>query len=126
MLKKGKFMKVSGVSSNMNFGRVYAVAGSQDQINQLHKIVRRTSGKGCFLYATDIYKNSYGDGMCARAVREGKEVAFVVAGKKDYENVMFMKPGWGSINGVSHHLDRFIDLVDVRKQANAIQKAMKR
>ena len=119
-------MRINNISNNINFGRVYAAAGSKEQINQLKKIIGSSKGEGLFLDATSLYKEKAGDGLCTNAAKEGKEVAFVVAGKKDVNKVLFMEHGWTSINGVSHHIDRFIELDDVKKQAKAIQAMMKK
>ena len=119
-------MKVDNISNKISFGRVYACAGTKEQINQLKTVVERAKGSGIFFDATDIYVNRVGSGLCTDAAHNGKEIAFVIAGKKDVDNVMFMRQGWGSINGISKHIDRFIELVDVKKQAQAIKKMMKK
>lgn len=119
-------MRIGNISNNVNFGRVYAVAGTKDQVDQVRQIVKKTRGFGMVLDATDLYIKNTGDGLCTQAAKEGKEVAFVVAGKEDYNNVNFMRHGWSSLNGISHHIDRFIELDDVKKQAKAIQKMMKK
>lgn len=62
--------------------------------------------------------------MCTKAVKEGKEVAFVVAGKEDFNKVLIMEPGWGSLSAISKQLDDFIELDDIEKQAEEIKKAM--
>ena len=119
-------MRISNISSNINFGRVYAVAGTKEQVEELKAIVNNSKGEGFFLNATHIYKDRKGDGLCTNAVKEGKEIAFVVAGKEDVEKVSFFAPGWGSINGISNHIDRFIELNNVKAQAKAIKKAMQK
>ena len=119
-------MRIGNISNNVNFGRVYAVAGTKEQLAELRQIVQKSAGSGAFFNATDLYKNRQGDGLCTEAANNGKEVAFVVAGKEDYDKVYFMRSGWTSLNGISHHIDRFIDLENVKKQARAIQKMMKK
>ena len=119
-------MRVNNISNNLSFGRVYACAGTKEQMNQLKNIVQKSKGNGIFIEATDLYINRIGDGLCTQAAQNGKEIAFVIAGKKDVDNVSFMKSGWGSINGISQHINRFIELTDVKKQARAIQKMMKK
>ena len=119
-------MRISNISNNINFGRVYAVAGTKEQVDELKSIVNNSKGEGFFLSATHLYKDRNGEGACTNAAREGKEIAFVVAGKEDVEKVSFFAPGWGSINGISKHIDRFIELNNVKLQAKAIQKAMQK
>ena len=119
-------MRISNISNNVNFGRVYAVAGTKEQVEELKAIVNNSKGEGFFLNATHIYKDRKGEGQCTNAVKEGKEIAFVVAGKEDVEKVSFFAPGWGSINGISNHIDRFIELNNVKAQAKAIKKAMQK
>ena len=72
------------------------------------------------------FKKSFVDTAAEIVIKEGKEIAFVVAGKEDVEKVSFFAPGWGSINGISKHIDRFINLDNVKLQAKAIQKAMQK
>lgn len=119
-------MKIGNISNNVNFGRVYALAGTKEQINEVKQIVRKTRGFGHFFEVTDMYKKNTGDGLCTQAAKSGKEVVFVVAGQEDYNKVNFMSPGWTSLNGISQHIDRFIELDNVKKQAQAIQKMMKK
>lgn len=119
-------MRVNNISNNLSFGRVYACAGTKEQMNQLKNIVQKSKGNGIFIEATDLYINRVGNGLCTQAAQNGKEIAFVIAGKKDVDNVSFMNQGWGSINGISQHINRFIELTDVKKQARAIQKMMKK
>lgn len=103
---------------------VFAVAGTKEQINQLRNIVSKSKGNGYFMEATSLYTNRKGSGLCTDAAKSGKEVAFVVTGKEATDNVSFMNYGWSSINGVSRHIDRFVELTDVKEQAKAIQEAM--
>lgn len=121
-------MRISNISNNINFGRVYAVAGTKEQVDELKSIVNNSKGEGFFLSATHLYKDRKGDGegACTKAAKDGKEIAFVVAGKEDVEKVSFFAHGWGSINGISQHIDRFIELNNVKLQAKAIQKAMQK
>jgi len=119
-------MRVNNISNNLSFGKVYACAGTKEQINELKDIIQSSKGNGMVYNATDLYINREGDGLCTQAARQGKEIAFVVAGKKDTDKVSFMESGWSSINGISRHLDRFIELTDVKKQVRAIQIMMKK
>ncbi len=119
-------MRISNISNYINFGRVYAVAGTREQVEELKAIVNRSRGDGFFLSATHIYKDRKSDGLCTEAAKQGNEIAFVVAGKEDVEKVSFMHPGWSSVNGISNHIDRFIQLSNVKEQAKAIQRAMKK
>ena len=119
-------MRIGNITNNVNFGRVYAVAGTKEQVDEVKQIVRKTRGFGHFFNVTDLYKKSSTNGLCSEAVQNGKEVAFVVAGQEDYNKVNFMSPGWTSLNGISQHIDRFIELDNVKKQSQAIQKMMKK
>ncbi|MBO5948076.1 hypothetical protein J6Q66_04495 [bacterium] len=119
-------MKIGNISNNINFGRVYALAGTKEQLNQAKQIVEETKGYGLFFDATDLYKKSPAYGLCTDAVQRGQDVAFVVAGKEDCNNVNFMRHGWSSLNGISHHIDRFIELYDVKKQTRAIKMMMQK
>ncbi len=119
-------MRIGNISNNINFGRVYAVAGTREQVEEMKAIVNRSKGDGFFLSATHLYKDRTGEGLCTEAAKQGDEIAFIVAGKEDVEKVSFMYPGWSSVNGVSNHIDRFIKLTNVKEQAKAIQRAMKK
>lgn len=119
-------MRVNNISNHTSFGRVYACAGTKEQMNELQNIVNKSKGNGMFISATDLYVNRAGNGLCTQAAHQGKEIAFVVAGKEDTNKVSFMEFGWSSVNGISRHIDRFIELTDVKKQSRAIQKMMKK
>ena len=111
-------------SVDRKYDSVYAVAGTSEQLEQLQKIISKTKGKAIILDATDIYDQGKTNGLCSKAVSEGKKISFVVTGKEACNNVSFMKFGWTSIQGISRRIQRFIDIRDTKEQAKTIQEAM--
>lgn len=111
-------------SVDRKYDSVYAVAGSIEQIEELRNIIAKTKGYANFSYATDLYKGNPTRGLCNQAVRDGKEVAFIVTGKENNRNLSFMQQGWTSIHSISRRLQRFMDLKNIPEQAKAIQEAM--
>lgn len=105
-------MKIENIPS-VSFKSVYAVSGSQDQIVNLHNglLEEMREDKALLMPATDIYEGSTGRGLCAKAVKEGKEVAFLITGK-NVKDVLFMSHGWGSLNGISQHIANFFEMKD--------------
>ena len=104
--------------------KIVWIDGSQEQIEELRKIIAKTQGHAYFSYATDLYKGSSTRGLCNQAVRDGKEVAFFVTGKENNDKLSFMQQGWTSINAISRRLQRFMDLKNIPEQAKTIQEAM--
>lgn len=113
-------MKVNSINNSINFGRVFAVAGSKENMQKLGQELGLERKNIIALPATDLYVNSNTEGLCAKAVKDGNEIYFIITGKKDTDNVRFMESGWGSINGVSRHITDFIKLNDIKKAAQKI------
>ncbi len=121
-------MKVSNINSQTSFGRVYAVAGSQEQLNELKNRIKNNKGELIVLQSTSLYNDKYcrAYGQCADAVKEGNEIAFFVTGKKDNKKIRYMESGWSSLTGISRHIDRFIQLGDIESTAKKISKDMRK
>lgn len=111
-------------SVDREYDSVYAVAGSSEQIEELKGILVKTKGYVDISDATDLYKGAPTRGLCSQAVKEGKEIAFVVTGKENNKNLSFMQFGWTSINAISRRLQRFVELKNIPEQAKTIQEAM--
>ena len=118
-------MKISNINSSASFGRVYAVAGQKQKITKLKEILEKSDGNSLVLDATDIYVRNQGNGLCTKSAKRGKKIAFVITGK-DIDRACFMESGWGSVNGISRHIYKFIDLNNVHNNAAEIITAMKR
>lgn len=105
-------MKIGNIS-NVSFKAVHAISGSKDQIVNLYNglLEEMKQEKALIMPATDIYKNSSTNGECSKAAKEGKEVAFLITGK-NVKDALFMNPGWGSLNGISHHIISFFEIKD--------------
>lgn len=112
-------MKISNLNS-MNFGKVYALYGTKQQVTSTcRQICNDIASKNPsieILNATNIYQNNRGNGVLTKAAHEGKSVCFVITGKEDCDKLRFMQHGWGSVNGVSHHIDKGIDLDKISKK----------
>ena len=102
-------MRVNAIS-NVPFQKVFAVSGTREQVDKIKSEVHNSEGKGLFIYATDLYKQDPQEGLCTKAVQEGKEVAFVVCGKKAFNSVYYFNQGWGTLRGISKKLDEFVNL----------------
>lgn len=112
-------MKISNLNS-MNFGKVYALYGTKQQVTstcrQICNDIAYKNPSIEILNATDVYQNNRGNGILTKAAHEGKSVCFVVTGKEDCDKLRYMQHGWGSINGVSQHIDKGIDLDKISKK----------
>lgn len=112
-------MKLQNTNS-VNFGKVYALYGTKQQIsNNLNRICSDLGRKNPdieILNATDIYKTNNGSGILTKAASEGKDVFFIVAGKGDCDNLKFKSHGWGSINGVSQHINKGFNLDKIKEK----------
>ena len=114
--EKESNMRINSIKNSLNFGRVYAIAGTNKNMQELLKELEPAGNKLIKIYATDLYQGRIEDGECTRAAKSGKEIYFVVAGKEDIENIRFMESGWGSVNGISNHITDFIMLRNNTKQ----------
>ena len=74
-------MRVISINNSVNFGKVFAVAGTKNKIKQLKDTLTEQGRKLVVMPATDLYAGKYGSGLCANAANSGKEVAFFVTGK---------------------------------------------
>lgn len=120
-------MKINSVGAAQNFGKVFAVAGTKEKTNKLKTIISQSEGKADVYEATDMYRNATETkGACSKAASRGKQVNFVVTGTNDTEKAAFMETGWTSLGGISQHIDKFIDLHNVKADVKPIQKAMKK
>ncbi len=119
-------MRIESIS-NVNFKSVYAISGSKEQAANLYNNLqqKRAEEKALMLPATDIYEGSQGRGFCATSVRDGKQVAFLITGK-NIKDVLFMNPGWGSMNGISHHIADCYEIKDDKEAANHFENIIEK
>ena len=112
-------MKITNFNST-NFGKVYALYGTKKQVidtcRTVCKDLEHKNSSLDILDATHIYQVNRGNGVLTKAAHEGKEVYFLVTGKEDCDKLRFMQFGWGSINGVSHHINKGVDLDKVEEK----------
>lgn len=98
-------MKINSIPS-VRFSSIYAISAKPDIMKKISKKCDAYSSNYLqFKPATGIYKNDNKDGFCHSAVRQGREVAFLVVGKEDCSKVRFMDSGYTTLNGISQHLD---------------------
>ena len=121
-------MQVSNLSSNVSFGRVYAVAGSKAGIDELSQRLAKAKGKLVTYDATSLYKNTYSNSKtaCAKAASMGDSIMFFITGKKDTKDAQFMKKTWSSLIGISQNITDFIKLTDIDEAEKILKKEMKR
>lgn len=117
-------MKVNSINNSPNFGRVFAVAGSKEDMQKLDRELKTKQDKMISMPVTDLYVNRTGEGLCTQAAKSGNEVCFIITGKEDMDNVKFMKRGWGSANGISHHITDFIKFDNAKEAAKVIMSTM--
>ena len=117
-------MKINPINNNFNFGRVFAVAGNKEDMQKLDRELETKQNKMISMPVTDLYVNRTGEGLCTQAAKSGDEIRFIITGKKDMDNVCFMEWGWGSANGISHHITDFIKLDNIKEAAEKIIKTM--
>ena len=117
-------MRIGNISNQTSFGKVYAVAGKPEQIKELKENIKYTDGNVLALDATDIYKIMPSKGKCSKAVKDGKDVAFFITGKDDTQKVDYMFDGWGSIFGISKHIDKFINLRSTKAATEEIRTSI--
>lgn len=116
-------MRINGIG-NVSFGKVYAVIGTNKQLENLKKSTSNFQEKDrlSVMRATELYKNNpIVGGFCTESVSEGKEIDFYVTGKNVHD-VRFMEFGWGSINGVSRHISSAYTIKDDKEAADYFNK----
>ncbi len=121
-------MQVSNLSSNVSFGKVYAVAGSRAGIDELNQRLAKAKGKLVTYDATSLYKDTYSDSktIFSKAASMGDTIAFFITGKKDTDNAKFMKKTWSSLIGISQNITNFIKLTDIDEAEKILKKEMRR
>ncbi len=104
-------MRINNISSTANFGKVYAVAAPELQLEKFKEKAIRAKGHLIVFDATDLYRNQpMASGFCSRAAHDGESVAMFITGEEDTDNVRFMRPGWTSLNGITQHIFNFYSL----------------
>ena len=104
-------MKINNIN-NVNFKSVYGLYGTAKHISKIYTEILKTNQNHniLFLSATDEYVSSKNqDSILSKEAKNGKEVAFFITGEKDSAKARFMESGYGSINGISQHLDKVFD-----------------
>ena len=106
-------MKLSNLNST-NFGKVYALYGSKNQMKKVnHVISRHASNESAPIKiydATDMYQFSSGDGLLARCAREGKQISFVITGEKDCGKIKSQNPDRDEIVSVAQFMAGFLNV----------------
>lgn len=118
-------MKISSQPNNITFGKVFAIAGSSTQFEELHKIV--SSSKGTYgLYSLEGSKlvGEQGDHFIKKAKTMKKNVYVLVAGQEDMDKIILSKRGWSSLQGICNKVTSFINLKNVESDAKPILEAM--
>lgn len=107
-------MKINSIPT-IRFSSIYAISAKRDVMEGISKKCDNCPSDSLkFMSATDLYKNnSDGDGFCRRAVKGGDEVAFLVVGEEDCGRVRFMDSGYGTLNGISQHLEEGYEVDDI-------------
>ena len=111
-------------SVSREYDSVYAVSGTEQQIEEMKKIIKKTNGKATILDATELYTQGLTNGLCNAAASQGKKINFVITGKEATDKVSFMDYGWSSLNGISKRIQKFISLDNVKDKVRPIQEAM--
>lgn len=117
-------MRVNSINNSLNFGRVFAVTASKENMQKLGQELETKHNKMISMPVTDLYIRGTGEGLCTQAAKSGNEVCFIITGKKDMDNVKYMKRGWGSANGISHHITDFIKFDNAKEAAKVIMSTM--
>lgn len=120
-------MNISSQSNNINFGKVFAVAGDPKQFSKLHNVVRNSKGR-YGLYSLDKKKlpGEAGDIFLKNAKKDKKSVYIIVAGQDDIDNIILSKKGWKSLQSICNKVTSFIDLKNVDKDIKPVLEAMKK
>lgn len=53
-------MRINNINSASSFGKVYACAGTKEQLGKLKNNIKKSEGYEMFLSATDLYVRKFG------------------------------------------------------------------
>ena len=121
-------MKINNISNAQSFGKVYAIAGSDAEIEKLKRKAFKAEGDLIVFDATDLYTDSpMTSGFCSGAAHNEESIAIFVTGKEDTDNVRAMRPGWDSLNAITQHIFYFYNLTQegIKKPLHTITSQMK-
>lgn len=107
-------MNISLSNNSLSFGKVYAIAGTQEQISKIKKIYDNSSGDVLCLVARN--KSSRNSRKSSNPTDYVKKIALIIVGKKDVEKVKDKHKGWKNIRQISTHVEKFADLTTVLKK----------
>lgn len=107
-------MNISNSMNNVNFGKVYAIAGTDKQMEKLRKCYANTSSDYLYLEPKKSNPNFIQKLFKPDSSKNLKRIALIVVGKKDIENISNNKKGWRSLKEICKHVEKFADLTKVK------------
>lgn len=106
-------MYISRSPNNVNFGKVYAVAGNDYQMTKLRSYFDKTTSD--ILYLESKQPKSSGIFFAPKPSQTMKRIALIVTGKKDIGNINAKTKGWRTLREISKHVEKYVDLTSVKK-----------
>ncbi|MBQ8634691.1 hypothetical protein IJ425_00875 [bacterium] len=106
--------------------KVFAISGTSQQLEDMAKVVKSSEGNASIHNATSVYLGNNFNSRFAKAIENGKKIAFVVTGKEATDKIKFLEYGWSSLASLSRKVERFISLgEDSKKDIVHVLEAMK-
>lgn len=96
---------------NTSFTSVTPIIAKKGGLDKLSEKIKHADGHYYLQNATEIYKHANTNGLLGEAVREGKEVGFLVTGREHY-NLLCMKEGWAGDRAPSRHINRKLVIIN--------------
>ena len=118
-------MRINAVNNNTSFGKVYAVAGTKEQLFSLMSETLCSRGFAETFDATNFYKKDRKRGICKSEVEEGKDVMIIVTGKDDTDKIYFDDPDWRTLKDIEKHVSQIYILKNVSEAKDAFAAAIK-
>ncbi len=92
---------------NVNFRSVTPIITKKNDFHNVKDVIDLLAPNDdyCITNATDLYKKHPSVGKLTNAVKEGKEVGFLITGK-EYLNYIHFENDWASETAPTRHIDK--------------------
>lgn len=108
-------MYISRSPNNVSFGKVYAIAGNNYQMNKLKGYFDNSTGDILYLESKKLHPTTPKPFSKSNASQGIKRIALIVVGKKDIDSINTNQKGWRTLREISRHVEKYVDLTSVKK-----------
>lgn len=97
--------------NKVSFGKVITAFGKPKKMERLNNLISSSgkSDKVMIKDVTNIYRNSFTDGLMGQAAQRGEKVSLYITGD-DVQKVKNKEKNWNTMDGILSNLQGYCDL----------------